>query len=610
MASESDEIDDRRWNTSVAFGALRSRLALIAVRIAPSEAQRLLALTIAIGGVCGLVAVAFHEAIAVSERLFALIVARRGSTLSVAGPLLLPSLGGLAAGALLTGWFPGARGSGIPQVKAAYAGVRGRIRLREAIAKFFLAALQIGSGASLGREGPTVQICAGVATTLGRIFRLSPQAQRRLIPVGAAAGIAAAFNAPIAAVTFTIEEIIGKLDETLLSGVIIAAALAAVVERSLLGEHPVFDVPGKHSLGDARSLVLYGLLGLAAALVSVLFTDLLLVLRARFRKLRRVPEWCHPAIGGLVTGALALAALWLVGTGGVLGGGYESLRRALAGDLSIRVMAVLCGAKLIATCFSYSSGGAGGIFAPVLFLGAMLGGVFGWLDSAIFDNHAPDTAAAFALVGMGALFSGAIRAPMTSVLIIIEMTSGYGLILPLMIANMSAYLIARRLRPMSIYEALLAQDGIVFEGHRLDEAVDTLKLRDLVTTDRAFVTFELQVRGEELLRIAREPSWQTVFPVVDAKGRMIGIITQDELRILVSTPELRLSTKASDLMRPGVMVTQSDTLRRAFEKMRTERVRELPVVDDDEKIIGFIDEGALAHVYLSTTPPPPPSYRG
>jgi chloride channel protein, CIC family len=424
--------------------------------------------------------------------------------------------------------------------------------------------------------------------------------------VGAAAGIAAAFNAPIAAVTFTIEEIIGKLDETLLSGVIIAAALAAVIERSILGTHPVFDVPQRHGLDDARSLLLYALLGVAAAVLSVVFTDLLLHLRAWFRSLRRIPEWVRPGIGGLLTGGLALSALLLVDKSGVAGGGYQTLRGALAGDLTVRIMVVLCVAKLVATCFSYSSGGAGGIFAPVLFIGAMLGGAFGWLDVTLF-GHPGHTTAAFALVGMGAMFSGTIRAPMTSILIIVEMTSGYELILPLMIANMSAYLIARRFRRPTIYEALLAQDGIALEDHHLGEALDRFALKDLVASDRAFVTFERHVRADEILRIAREPSWQTVFPVIGSDGRVAGIITNDELRILVNEPELLPLANAADLMRPAVTVTVHDSLRRALQKMRAEGVRELPVVDDDERVVGFIDEGALAHVYLDHVPAPPSS---
>lgn len=443
-----------------ALGAWALRLEL---RLAPTESQRLFALTIVIGVVCGFTAVVFHYAIAVGEGLLFNRAALASDQLWMVWVVVTPTLGGLAAGLLLKFVFPSARGSGIPQVKVAYASPEGVVRLRDAVGKLLVASLQIGSGASLGREGPTVQICSGVASSLGRLGRLASSNRRRLIPVGAAAGIAAAFNAPIAAVTFTIEEVVGNLDQTVLSGVIVAAALAAVIERSVLGTHPVFSSPAGLGLSDARSLLVYAALGLAAGLLSVVFTDGLLFLRKRFRNQKRLPEWAQPAIGGLVTGLLAVAALSWLGVSGVNGGGYRVIESSLSGHLPVKVLLVLCAFKVVATVFCYASGGAGGIFAPSLFMGAMLGGAFGALDRTIF-GHGPETMSAFALVGMGAMFCGTIRAPMTSVLIIIELTSGYGLILPLMIANMSAYALSRALRPTPIYEALLAQDGICLKA--------------------------------------------------------------------------------------------------------------------------------------------------
>ncbi len=593
------------------FAALRGHLALAALRLVPTEAQRLLALTMAIGVVCGLAAVLFHEAIRVAEgALIAPFVMTRPQGW-VAWTLALPTIGGLVAGAVLTYVLPTARGSGIPQVKASYAGKLGRVRLRDAVGKFFLATIQIGTGASLGREGPTVQICAGVADALGRVFRVSPQARRRLVPVGAAAGVAAAFNAPIAAVTFTIEEIVGKLDDNVLSGVIVAAALAAVIERSILGVHPVLEVQAAYGLDDWRSLLLYAMLGVTAAFVSVAFTDVMLKLRAAFRKLAGVPEWARPGLGGLATGALAVAVISTLGTTGVTGGGYASLQQALSGELTVKVMLVLCVAKLLATSFSYSSGGAGGIFAPTLFVGAMLGGAFGSLDVSLFA-HPEKTMGAFALVGMGAVFSGTVRAPMTSVLIIVEMTSGYSLILPLMIANMTSYVIARRFRPRPIYDALLAQDGIHLHDRKLVDALEGFTLADLTVKDRPFISFEPGASASEVLRRTSEPSWQDLFPVLDAEARMIGVITNEELRILAAEPELALVVTAIDLMRPPVGVKLTDDLRKAFETMRREGLRDLPVIDDDRRILGFIDEGSLAHAYLqaseerSTRVPEPP----
>lgn len=429
------------------------------LRRLPSERQRLLAVTIVAGGLCGLAAVAFHLSIMGLETL----LIERANTAPgyswIWWTILSPCIGGLVVGVGLTYFAPAAAGSGIPQLKVAYALRHGRVTVRETIGKFVLCALQIGSGASLGLEGPTVQICAGVSSMLARLARLGPENTRRMASVGMAAGIAAAFNAPIAAVTFTLEELIGDLDQTMLSGVIVAAALAAVVEHSILGANPVFHVQGNYALANSSSLVWYALLGLLAAIVSVAFTDSLLGLRAWFRRLTGVPRWVHPAIGGAATGGIAVVALMLFHLNGIAGDPYKTLGLALAGKMTVTAMAVFCVLKLASTVSSYSSGGSGGIFAPALFMGAMLGGAVGYLDVTVF-HHSADSIGAFAVVGMGAVFAGIVRAPMTSVLIIFEMTGGYGLVLPLMIANMSAFALARHWRQTPIYEALLAQDDI------------------------------------------------------------------------------------------------------------------------------------------------------
>jgi chloride channel protein, CIC family len=454
--------------------ALAEKVRAWLVRIAPTERQKLFALTIVGGALCGLVAVGFHLAIRFSENL----LINRALTAQdhwILLTLLVPTAGGLACGALLYWLVPGAAGSGVPQVKLAYATESGRVPWRDAVGKFFVGALQVGSGASLGREGPTVQICAGVTSLLARLGNLSRASQRRMLPVGAAAAIAAAFNTPISAVTFTVEEIVGDLDQTMLTGVIVAAAIAAAVERSVLGVHPFFTVNAVYTAEKPISLFLYAVLGLIAALVSVAFTDSLLWLRERFKRLYVLPRWSHPAVGGLVTGGLAVVAMLWLKSGGVTGGGYEVLNQALAGELVFKTLLGLCVLKFVATVFSYSSGGAGGIFAPALFIGGMLGGVIGYLDILFFRHPAQDLGA-FALVGMGAAFAAIVRAPITSVLIIFEMTGSYGLILPLMIANMTAYGLARHWRHTPVYEALLEQDGIHLPHGTLRIHADTAEI--------------------------------------------------------------------------------------------------------------------------------------
>ncbi len=561
-----------------------------ALSLAPTEAQRLFLLTVVIGGVCGLAAVLFHLAIRFVERLAI------GQAMSAPGEswipwtIVTPVLGGLVSGALLHYVVPGARGSGVPQVKAAY-GLGGRVPFRDAVGKFAIGTIQIGTGASLGREGPTVQICAGIAGLVGRIASLSPKNLRRLLPVGVAAGIAAAFNAPISAVTFTIEEVVGDLDQTVLSGVVVAAALAAVVERSVLGEHPVFEVSRKYGLNHPSSILLYAALGVAAAVVSLGFTDSLLDLRRWFAR-HPFARWAHPAAGGLVTGLLAVVALALLKARGVTGGGYETLAEALSGTLGFRVMLALCAMKLVATVFCYSSGGAGGIFAPALFIGAMLGGAVGFLDVRLL-GHGHEELGNFALVGMGAVFAGIVRAPITSVLIIFEMTGGYGLVLPLMIANMTSYGLARHWRPTPIYEALLEQDGIHLP-HRRRSVTQSL---EGVRAEAAMARPPPLLAGatyQEVLA-AFSGGAHDAHPVVDERGALVGLLSLSDLRPVLGEDLHGLAVAGDLCRRPPPTIAEDEDLAAALERMAGGGVDELVVVSttDPTRPLGVLTRAGL-----------------
>ncbi|MFL6257742.1 MAG: chloride channel protein [Pyrinomonadaceae bacterium] len=500
---------------------------------------------------------------------------------------MTPLLGGLLSGVLLQYVVPDARGSGIPQVKVAYAVKGGKLSfIHSTVGKFLVGTLQIGSGASLGREGPTVQICAGIASLLGRAAALSKENLRRLLPVGAAAGIAAAFNAPIAAVTFTVEEVVGDLDQTVLSGVIIAAALAAAIERGVLGEHPVFDVPPGYGLQHSSSLVFYAVLGVAGAIVSLVFTESLLKLRGWFQRLKAVPPWARPAIGSTLTGVLAVVALWWFKSGGVTGGGYDTLAGALTGKLTVEVLLALCALKIAATVFSYSSGGAGGLFAPSLFIGGMLGGAVGFLDQIIL-HHSGNEVGAFALVGMGAVFAGSIRAPITSVLIIFEMTGSYGLILPLMIANMTAYGLARRWRPTPIYEALLEQDGVHLPHRRgaVSHALEQIRVSEAMTTQPVTLPADLTV-GEALQRIANY-SFST-YPVIEDGNRFKGLVTEARLRRRMA--EGKSHYLIQQIADKGDYVFPDQPLVRAVIHMNQSKVRHLAVLErgDGKGLVGLL----------------------
>jgi CIC family chloride channel protein len=552
------------------------------IRLSPTEAQRTLGVTLLVGGACGLIAVAFHASILAASRLLLGSAESTPGAWGMALMLACPAFGGLLAGLALTYAFPAARGSGIPQVKAAYAVQTARLRLRDGAAKFIITSLQIGSGASLGREGPTVHMCAALASALGRWFALSPRSVRRLLPVGAAAGVAAAFNAPIAAVTFTVEEIVGTLDQTVLSGVVVAAALAAVIEHSLLGGHPIFTLKQAAAFQHLSSLPLHAVLGVLAGFVSVAFNASLLRLRAAFQAYRGVANWAKPAIGGLMTGVCAVGGVVLVQARGIAGGGYEQLGLALDGALPLKTLLVLGVLKFAATLFSYSSGGAGGLFAPALFIGAMLGGAMGWLEFHIFGYV---EIGEFALVGMGAVFAGVIRAPITSVLIIFEMTGGYALVLPLMIANTTAYLVARRFDPRNIYDALLEQDGArLLHAPTAATQLDGLRVAQAMTTDAHTLAGETSV---SCALAAIEHNEFSGYPVVDQSGRCLGLTNLARLRRVVA--EGGADRPVAELVRLEEYVYPDDALIRAVVRMNALGTRQLPVIgSDDQSLKGIV----------------------
>jgi CIC family chloride channel protein len=338
----------------------------------------------------------------------------------------------------------------VPQTKAAFHLHEGIIPPRVPLGKFITGVLCIGSGHSLGREGPSVQLGAGVASTIGQWLRLPPARVKDLVPVGVAGALAAAFNTPIAAVLFALEEIIGDLNATLLGSTVVASVASVIVERSILGNEPLFHVP-VYQLVHPAELTAYAVLGIAGGLISLIFCKALLGLRGLFL---RLPAWSvlwQPAIGGASIGALLLVVPEVKGVG------YEYVGQALNGGLLFQTMMVLCAVKLMATVVSYASGNTGGIFAPTLFIGAMAGGAVGAMASRFAPVPIGDPGA-YALVGMGTLFAGIIRAPMTSVFMIFEITQDYQILVPLMVANLLSFAISRRYQAVPVYEALLRQD--------------------------------------------------------------------------------------------------------------------------------------------------------
>jgi CIC family chloride channel protein len=414
------------------------------------ENQVFVLLTVVIGVVAGLSAVLFSLSItAVSRLLF-------GIEPSPLRRLLIPPVMSLLAGMLLSWVFPDARGSGVPQTKTSFLLNSGVIPFRVPIGKFLTGVLCVGSGHSLGREGPSVQIGAGLASRIGAWVELSPRRVRSLVPVGAAGALSAAFNTPVAAVLFALEEIIGDMNAAVLGSTVVASVASVIVARAIMGNEPLFHVPAYDMVHPAE-LVAYAVLGVASGLLSLAFSRGLLAARATFLALPARTRVLQPAIGGLFVGLLLLLDPRVAGVG------YDSVDLALNGDMLFTAMLVLCALKSVATIVSYASGNAGGIFAPTLFIGAMAGGAIGYLARMVAPFPTADPGA-YALVGMGALFAGTIRAPMTSVFMIFEITQDYHTIVPLMIANLLSLMIARRYQHDGIYHALIRQDGIELPG--------------------------------------------------------------------------------------------------------------------------------------------------
>jgi CIC family chloride channel protein len=387
--------------------------------------------------------------------------------------VLVPTAGALFSGYLLFRSFPNARGSGIPQTKFALFIRDGYISIRTVLGKFLCCSISLASGIALGREGPSVQIGAGIASVIGRRFGLSPSNVRALVPVGCSAALAAAFNTPIAAVLFSLEEILGNFHAPVLGSIVLSSATSWMVLHLILGDQPLFHTPA-YELVNPFELVIYAILGVVGGLGSVCFVKLLLHLRVWFRKLPKSTLWVQPAMGGLAVGLIG----WFIPE--VLGVGYNYVDLVLGGDVPIKTVALLALLKIVATPVCYSSGNAGGIFGPSLFVGAMIGGAVGGVAHTLFPAVTASPGA-YALVGMGAAFAGIVRTPMTSVIMIFEMTRDYAIIVPLMIANMISFAISRLLQPEPIYEALALQDGVhlptsearrEFGGVRVGEIMD------------------------------------------------------------------------------------------------------------------------------------------
>ncbi len=545
------------------------------------EEQIFLLLSLLIGALTGLAVVAF---IVLTERLGMRLYPPDGAAWR---RVLVPVAGSLAMGYLLYRYFPDARGSGVPQTKAALFARDGFISLRTVLGKFFCTATTLASGIPLGREGPSVQVGAGIASVLGRALGLRPERVKALIPVGAAAAIAAAFNTPMAAVLFALEEVMGDMNAPILGSVVLASATSWAVLRLILGNNPLFQVP-QYTLVHPLELGIYALLGIAGGFLSVAFTKLLLGMRKFFLSLPRSTRWWHPVAGGVTVGLMG----WFVPQ--VLGVGYTYVGIALNGSMALKLMLLLVALKLVGVTVSYASGNAGGIFGPSLFLGAMLGGAVGAVAHHLLPGYTA-TPGAYALVGMGAVFAGIVRVPMTSVLMIFEMTRDYAVIVPLMIANMTSLFISRRFQKQPIYEALAFQDGIHLPSHATLHHTGQRTVAQVMRRSPEVLSARMSLQDAiERTRSAQPRIW----PVTDGQY-FLGMLN-------VETLERAFADGGNDLLLTNLVETtrvphvhMDHPLHLALERMSAYRLDVLPVVHraDIHKLEGIVALGDALDSY-------------
>jgi CIC family chloride channel protein len=555
-------------------------------RLHTSETSGLILLSIAVGLGAGLGAVAFRWLIASAQHLF---FGGGHHLLGFMGHyfvIIVPGAGGLLVGLLTYYGAREARGHGVPEVMMAVISVGGRIRPRVAVIKSLASAICIGSGGSAGREGPIVQIGSALGSSLAQLLRLPEERVRLLVACGAAGGISATFNAPVAGVIFALEIILREFAVRSFGFVVFASVAAAAVSRAMLGDRPSFLVP-HYQLVSAWEFPLYILLGLLAAVVSVIFVKALYGCEDVFDRWR-VPEYVKPVIGGLLVGTIGVWFPQVFGVGygpQPVGHGQGALDLALLGKIGLGMCAWLAMLKLVATALSIGSGGSGGVFAPSLFTGATLGGAFGLLVHHFWPGFTAGSGA-YSLVAMGAVFAGAAHAPITSVLILFEMTGDYRIILPLMTAVVTASLVAQRLSKDNIYTLKIRRRGIDPDAEPVSDLLDTVTVAEAMTTDFETVSADLPVVKLADRLVA---SGTRGLPVVDAQGELLGIVTLSDIQRSAVTGDADRTVADIATLSP-VTCFPDQTVRDALQQLQGREVSRLPVVDrlDPRHLVGVL----------------------
>ena len=502
--------------------------------------------------------------------------------------IIIPALGGLIVGPLVYFMAREAKGHGVPEVMEAVALKSGIIRKRVVFIKSLASAISIGTGGSVGREGPIVQIGSAIGSSVGQLLKVSADRVRTLVGCGAAAGIAATFNAPIAGAMFALEIILGDFGIATFSPIVISSVVSTAVSRYFLGDFPAFTVPA-YELKSAWELPIYVIFGFVCAIVAVVFTKTLYRSEDTFDSIK-IPEYLKAPIGGLILGSVGILYPHILGVG------YQAMDMALTQKLALQTMAILAVLKILATSITIGSGGSGGIFAPSLFIGSMAGGFFGAVVHHIFPEVTASPGA-YSIVGMAAVVSGTTRGPLSAILIIFEMTGGYEIILPLMIACIISALASGRLLEESIYTLKLARRGVNIRAGKEVNVLKSIPVMDVMTTEVETMSESLSLGklGEKISK-----SKNNSFPVINEYGDLTGILSYFDYRDVIFDENVKDLIVAKDLATSNVVtVTQDENLYDALEKISQRDFSILPVVSSDNryKILGVLSRRDILGAY-------------
>jgi CIC family chloride channel protein len=559
-----------------------------------SESTMLMFTALAVGVGAGLGAVFFRHLI---SGVRAISYDGLGGILHWMAPfhlLIIPAVGGAIFGPLIYLFAREAKGHGVPEVMEAVALRGGRIRPRVAVVKAFASAICIGTGGSVGREGPIAQIGSALGSAVGQLFKLSDERVKNLVACGAAGGIAATFSAPIGGSLFALEVILAQFNAVHFGAVVISAVTASVVANIFEGGLPIFSIPA-YTMVSSWELLLYAALGVVAAFASVSFSKLLYLSEDLWDKVR-FPEYFKPVLGGIVLGAIGLLSYKVDGFPRVFGVGYDTITDALTGNLVLHVAFLLCLIKIVATIITLGSGGSGGVFAPSLFMGAMLGNVFGQAVHYMFPNGTAPPGA-YALVGMAAFFSGAARAPVTAILILFEMTNDYNIILPLMLATVVSSLTSRVITSDTIYTLKLSRRGVHLEQGQDVDIMQGVTVEEVMTTGVDTVPMDMP-----LLDLSTEFSetHRHGFPVVDEGGNLAGIVTIQDLERMFETDTIVGKTVADIATTEGLVVAYPhESMQVTLRRMGTRDIGRMPVVESEgsRKLVGVVHRKDIIGAY-------------